>query len=251
MNKFNANDTVAAASAPSRDEARDALETLRQFAAIAPAEATALGFGAGAVGALNRTYPADFAPDAAYKATMPDLQNGPSSLIKGEKTGIQHVGISNFRLPLAYLTRDGAPLTLETSVTGSVSLEASKKGINMSRIMRSFYRHADTPFHFERISEVLDGYVQRDGATVIDLRSSTVLPGLMDMHVHLETEINKASYTERFTLNEADIAFRSAVNAEVTLMAGFTTVRDRAQRHDQNHGCNDQGKIGDDEGDHP
>lgn len=159
MNKFNAKDAIAAMPAPSRDDAREALETLRQFAALAPAEATALGFGAGAVGALNRTYPADFMPDADYKASMPDLQNGPSSLIKGEKTGIQHVGISNFRLPLAYLTRDGAPLTLETSVTGSVSLEASKKGINMSRIMRSFYRHADTPFHFERISEVLDSYL--------------------------------------------------------------------------------------------
>lgn len=77
------------------------------------------------------------------------------------------------------------------------------------------------------IKEVREGYstpLPEEG--LIDLRDHTVMPGLMDMHVHLETEINKASYTERFTLNEADIAFRSAVNAETTLMAGFTTVRD-------------------------
>jgi GTP cyclohydrolase I len=40
------------------------------------------------------------ATDAAYKATLPDLQNGPASLIRGEKAVIQHVGISNFRLPI-------------------------------------------------------------------------------------------------------------------------------------------------------
>ena len=77
-------------------------------------------------------------------ATLPDLQNGPDSLIKGAKTGIQHVGISNFRLPIRFRTREGGEVQLETSVTGSVSLEADRKGINMSRIMRSFYKHAET-----------------------------------------------------------------------------------------------------------
>ena len=45
--------------------------------------------------------------DADYVATLPDLQNGPDSLIKGAKTGIQHVGISNFRLPVRFRTRGG------------------------------------------------------------------------------------------------------------------------------------------------
>jgi GTP cyclohydrolase IB len=58
------------------------------------------------------------------------------------------VGISNFRLPIRFQTRDNGDLTLETSVTGTVSLEADKKGINMSRIMRSFYKHADKTFSF-------------------------------------------------------------------------------------------------------
>lgn len=108
---------------------------------------------------LSRQYPTEFEPDTTYKATMPDLQNGPSSLIRGARQQIQHVGISNFRLPIRFHTRDNGDLTLETSVTGSVSLEAGKKGINMSRIMRSFYKHAEKTFSFEVIEAALDDYI--------------------------------------------------------------------------------------------
>ncbi|MEL6411527.1 MAG: GTP cyclohydrolase FolE2 [Pseudomonadota bacterium] len=108
---------------------------------------------------LKRDYPENFEPDAAYKSGMPDLQNGPSSLIKGAKKQLQHVGISNFRLPIRFHTRDNGDLTLETSVTGTVSLEADKKGINMSRIMRSFYKHAERTFSFEVIEAALDDYI--------------------------------------------------------------------------------------------
>ncbi|NVO23834.1 GTP cyclohydrolase FolE2 [Donghicola mangrovi] len=107
---------------------------------------------------LSRIYPSDFAVDDEYRADLPDLQNGPASLIKGAKKQIQHVGISNFRLPIRYRTRGKGEMTLETSVTGTVSLDADKKGINMSRIMRSFYKHADATFSFEVIEAALDDY---------------------------------------------------------------------------------------------
>ncbi|RMD90083.1 MAG: GTP cyclohydrolase I FolE2 [Alphaproteobacteria bacterium] len=107
---------------------------------------------------LARDYEHDFAADDAYRASLPDLQNGPASLIRGERGLIQHVGISNFRLPIRYHTRDNGDLTLETSVTGTVSLEAEKKGINMSRIMRSFYAHAERTFSFDVIEAALDDY---------------------------------------------------------------------------------------------
>lgn len=64
------------------------------------------------------------------------------------------------------------------------------------------------------------------GEKLIDLSKKTVMPGLMDMHVHLESETNRDQNLQRFTSNEADVAFRSTVFAKRTLMAGFTTVRD-------------------------
>jgi imidazolonepropionase-like amidohydrolase len=61
---------------------------------------------------------------------------------------------------------------------------------------------------------------------LVDLSKKTVMPGLIDMHVHLEGETSKDQFLKRFTLNDADIAFQSTVYAKKTLMAGFTMVRD-------------------------
>ena len=150
------------------DEAADALALLRQWAAgVTDQEIAALdplvsrlvpGKEVSNYPALARAYPEEFEVDEIYKASMPDLQNGPSSLIKGAKRAIQHVGISNFRLPIRFRTRDSDDLTLKTSVTGTVSLDAEKKGINMSRIMRTFYKHAEETFSFEVIDAALDAY---------------------------------------------------------------------------------------------
>lgn len=81
-----------------------------------------------------------------YKTSLPDMQNSGSATIKGANVPILQVGISNFRLPLRYMAENGASMTLETSVTGTVSLAADKKGINMSRIMRVFYEFKDRVF---------------------------------------------------------------------------------------------------------
>ena len=146
-------------------DAKAALDVLLDWASRASSEEiTALDprlrelLGKNAGHELNNIYPEDFKSDAAYKATLPDLQNGPSSLIRGSKQLIQHVGISNFRLPIRFHTKHGDDLTLETSVTGTVSLDADKKGINMSRIMRTFYRHAEQTFSFDVIEDALDDY---------------------------------------------------------------------------------------------
>ncbi|MCP3964064.1 MAG: amidohydrolase family protein [bacterium] len=84
----------------------------------------------------------------------------------------------------------------------------------------------------KKIVEIADGYLDpEDGDELIDLRDSTVLPGLMDMHTHLTNEGSPHSYMERMQLNPGDYAIRSVVYAERTLMAGFTTVRDVGDRY--------------------
>ena len=84
----------------------------------------------------------------------------------------------------------------------------------------------------ERIANIADGYVQGEGDTVIDLRDATVLPGLMDMHVHLDHELDPpASYSESYYMTSADYALRATVYAQRTLEAGFTTVRDLGARN--------------------
>lgn len=61
---------------------------------------------------------------------------------------------------------------------------------------------------------------------VIDLKTKTVTPGWIDMHVHMENETKKGNVADKFIQNPPDIAFESVGYAKVTLMAGFTTVRD-------------------------
>ena len=77
-----------------------------------------------------------------------------------------------------------------------------------------------------RIAEVREGYsAPGDGDEVIDLKDATVMPGLMDMHVHLTGEMSPKNYLERVQFNTASFAVRSGEYARRTLMAGFTTVR--------------------------
>ena len=78
-----------------------------------------------------------------------------------------------------------------------------------------------------KIKAVKKGFAKaQEGDTVIDLKTSTVMPGLMDMHVHLPSQHGgPQTYLERFSLNEADYALRAANYAKITLDSGFTTVR--------------------------
>jgi imidazolonepropionase-like amidohydrolase len=79
----------------------------------------------------------------------------------------------------------------------------------------------------KKITAVQKGFATPSGTDkVIDLKSQTVMPGLTDMHVHLEQETSKGGEIKRYQQNQADIAFDAAKYAKNTLMAGFTSVRD-------------------------
>ncbi|MBO6766363.1 amidohydrolase family protein [Maricaulis sp.] len=78
----------------------------------------------------------------------------------------------------------------------------------------------------ERIEGIQAGYVTPDGATVIDLTDDYVMPGFIDSHVHLQSELGPGRRFNTFTESPSDLAFAGADNARTTLMAGFTTVQD-------------------------
>lgn len=63
-------------------------------------------------------------------------------------------------------------------------------------------------------------------AKIVDLGDVTLMPGFIDLHTHLSSEISAASFTAPVTLTIADLAFSAAQNARKTVLAGFTTVRD-------------------------
>lgn len=77
------------------------------------------------------------------------------------------------------------------------------------------------------IAKVENGFKKPPlGAGVYDLKNHWVMPGFTDMHVHMETEYNPHAYVQKYVDDPADVAYDSVKYAEITLMSGFTTVRD-------------------------
>lgn len=67
---------------------------------------------------------------------------------------------------------------------------------------------------------------------VIDRRNGTVMPGFIDMHTHLTSQLGPGSYMHKFTKSAADVTLDAVHYAEKTLMAGFTTVRELGDAYD-------------------
>lgn len=79
----------------------------------------------------------------------------------------------------------------------------------------------------DKIISVSPGYQNpAQGDKMVDLKNSTVMPGLMDLHVHIENQTSPTRYVDGFRDNEADVAYKALPYAHITLMSGFTTVRD-------------------------
>jgi GTP cyclohydrolase I len=114
----------------------------------------------GAEPRIARGYDEAFRVTSRYRASLPDMMEAAHDAIHGAHVPIQQVGVHNFKLPLKFRTKKGGKLTLEASVTGTVSLEADLKGINMSRIVRSFYEHKDHVFTGEWMGKILAAYLR-------------------------------------------------------------------------------------------
>ncbi len=130
-----------------------------------------------------------------------------------------------------------AALSLLLAGTAAVAQEAASTGpVTLVQAGRLLDRPGQAPrgpstvvIRDGRVVEVRDGLVGTDafpGAEIVDLSDRFVLPGLIDSHVHLATsQAGQAGLIAQFTESVPTTAYRAAENARITLMAGFTTVR--------------------------
>ncbi|CAI4157068.1 Amidohydrolase [Alteromonas macleodii] len=126
--------------------------------------------------------------------------------------------------PLITLAIASALLSSPFSTVADTLIHAGKVFTGTSN---SLQENVTIVIEDNKIKAVKKGFAEaQEGDTVIDLKASTVMPGLMDMHVHLSSQHGgPQTYLERFSLNEADYALRAANYAKITLDSGFTTVR--------------------------
>jgi GTP cyclohydrolase I len=127
---------------------------------------------------IDRGYDTQFQVSPEYRRSLPDMMEAAQDSIQGAHVAIQQVGVANFKLPLKFRTKRGAILTLEASITGTVSLEAELKGINMSRIVRSFYAYRRDVFTGEKVGRILQSYLRRVDSKDARLRMQFSYPML-------------------------------------------------------------------------
>lgn len=152
----------------------------RSRPAAATAKAMYLHHGPGGLAPkLARGYDAAFAITPEYRESLPDMMEAVDA-IQGAKVAVQQVGVSGFKLPLKIAAKRGEPVAVEATVLGTVSLDANLKGINMSRIIRSFYEHKDDVFTPELLKKILTKYQRTVGALDARLRITFSYPLLQN-----------------------------------------------------------------------
>lgn len=157
----------------------------------------------------RKFYDRTFKMTPEYRASLPDMQNTNATGIEGGAVPILQVGMSNFRLPLKFARPGQAPIELETNITGTVSLDARHKGINMSRIVRIFYTFKDEVFTPATLEKVLRKYLEEIGSSRAQIRLEFNYPILQKS---LRSELSGYQYyTSAFEGILEDNRFRAFV----------------------------------------
>ena len=135
------------------------------------------------------------------------------------------------RIPFQYQQMKKQLLMLATVCFLATTAFAQKTLIHCGTLIDAVKNEAQTQMTIvvegKKITAIQKGFSSPTGTDkVIDLKTQTVMPGLVDMHVHLENETSKGGEMKRYQQNQADIAFDAAKYAKTTLLAGFTSVRD-------------------------
>ena len=176
----------------------------------------------GAEPSITRGYDRKFKATPAYRRTLPDMMEAAHDAIQGALVPIQQVGVHNFRLPLKFRTKQRDLLTLEARVTGTVSLEADLKGINMSRIVRSFYEHKDNVFTGEWMGRILRSYLKNVKSKDARLKVGFSYPML---HQSLRSGLKGYQYYEA--------AFEGVMTRALCLRALQTETQVMVKREDE------------------
>ena len=134
---------------------------------------------------LKREYDENFAVTPEYRKSLPDIQNSGSAGMEGAHVPILQVGISGFRLPMQFVGPDGESLNIETKITGTVSLDADKKGINMSRIIRIFYEYKNEVLSPEILGKIPD-YKDRLDSREARIKADFLIPWFSKVYSGLE-----------------------------------------------------------------
>jgi imidazolonepropionase-like amidohydrolase len=124
-----------------------------------------------------------------------------------------------------------APLAAQTGTPASAQTGEAVIVIHAGTLMtvpgQAPRRQASVVVRGRRIVEIRDGFIDMPGARVVDLRDSTVMPGFIDMHVHLRGLDDRLQARLQAPQRDyEDEAYTALLNARKTLLAGFTTVRD-------------------------
>jgi GTP cyclohydrolase I len=118
----------------------------------------------------SRKYDETLSVTEEYRESLPDIQNTAEHAIQGADVPVTQVGSSNFRLPIRVKGDSAEPRVVHASITGTVSLKAGDKGINMSRVMRTFYEFQDEVFTLELLETILDRFQVTLGEEVAHLQ---------------------------------------------------------------------------------
>lgn len=105
------------------------------------------------VSELKREYDNNFTPSQEYLDSMPDMQNK-----EFNGSYINMCGITNFRVPIKISQRDGGVQEVLASIHGFCDVQSHKAGLNMSRIIRSFYKSKDDVFNIDKLKDILIAY---------------------------------------------------------------------------------------------
>jgi imidazolonepropionase-like amidohydrolase len=121
-----------------------------------------------------------------------------------------------------------APVAAQTAAPAAAeAVKVIHAGTLIAEPGRAPLRNASVVIRGRRIAEVRQGFADVPGAQVIDLRSATVMPGLIDMHVHMRGLDDRMQARLQASVRDyEDEAYTAQVNARKTLLAGFTTIRD-------------------------